>query len=276
MKLNCAEPWPSRNWVETNALEVAEVEDQLVSAQTISHTLQKVGLHGLQGSLFWSWLTKNPANSLLKTTWPRAWITGTMSCGLMSLRYTCLTRMVSSMCGDALVRSTKNEESFKGLLHPQNENPKYIKLCSEDEWNFYGFGTTCHPLMTTFSFRGGINIYIFLKKVSEGTYEVTYRICALHLTHPKCTTQQWTHTRSSGQTFVLRHPGSSWGFGALLNGTSVMVLRVERALYIHSPHLQFLPAQDSYSQPFDYESDSLTIRPRRFNAWIKALCANCY
>ncbi len=28
------------------ALEVAEVEDQLVSAQTIRHTLQQVGLHG--------------------------------------------------------------------------------------------------------------------------------------------------------------------------------------------------------------------------------------
>ncbi len=33
-----------------------------------------------------SWLTKKPANSLLKTTWPRTWITGTMPCGLMSLR----------------------------------------------------------------------------------------------------------------------------------------------------------------------------------------------
>ncbi len=28
------------------------------------------------------------------------------------------------------------------------------------------------------------------------------------------------------------------------------------------PQLQFLPVQDSNSQPFDYESDSLTIRPR--------------
>ncbi len=27
-------------------------------------------------------------------------------------------------------------------------------------------------------------------------------------------------------------------------------------------HLQFLPARDSSSQPFDYESNSLTIRPR--------------
>ncbi len=61
---------------------------------------------------------------------------------------------------------------------------------------------------------------------------------------------------------MLRRPGSSWGFGALLKGTSVVVLKVERALYIHSPHLQFLPARDSNSQPFDYESNSLTIRPR--------------
>ncbi len=97
-------------------------------------------------------------------------------------------------------------------------------------------------------------------------------ICALHLSHPKCTHTAvnthththtlWTHTRSSGQPFMLRRPGSSWGFGALLTGTSVVVLKVKRALYIHSPHLQFLLARDSNSQPFDYESDSLTIRPR--------------
>ncbi len=70
-------------------------------------------------------------------------------------------------------------------------------------------------------------------------------ICALHLTHPSAHTHThtpWTHTRNSGQLFMLQRPGSSWGFGALLKGlTSVMVLRVERALYIHSPHLQSLP-----------------------------------
>ncbi len=37
----------------------------------------------------------------------------------------------------------------------------------------------------------------------------------------------WTHTRSSGQPFMLRRPGSSWGFGALFKGTSVVVLRVK-------------------------------------------------
>ncbi len=36
----------------------------------------------------------------------------------------------------------------------------------------------------------------------------------------------------------------------------------ERALYMHSLHLQFLPARDTNPQPLDYESDSLTIRRR--------------
>ncbi len=44
-------------------------------------------------------------------------------------------------------------------------------------------------------------------------------------THP----EQWAA--------MLRRPGSSWGIGALLKGlTSVVVLKVERALVIHSPH----------------------------------------
>ncbi len=62
-------------------------------------------------------------------------------------------------------------------------------------------------------------------------------------------TQQWTHTH-------LRRPGRGWGFCASLKGTSVMVSRVERALFIHSPHLQSLPARDSNPQTFNYESDS--------------------
>ncbi len=72
----------------STALEVAEVEGQLVSNQTILRHCNKSVCMAIipEGSFFWSWLTKKPANSLLKTTWPRAWITGTMSCGVMSLR----------------------------------------------------------------------------------------------------------------------------------------------------------------------------------------------
>ncbi len=102
-------------------------------------------------------------------------------------------------------------------------------------------------------------------------------ICALHLTHPRCTHIAVntytvnTHTRSSGQLFMRQRPGSSLWFGALLKGTSVVVSRVERVLYIHSPHLQFLPARDSNWQPFDYESDSLIIRP-----WLPHIISRTY
>ncbi len=50
--------------------------------------------------------------------------------------------------------------------------------------------------------------------------------------------------------FMLRHPGRSWEFGA--QELFIVVLRVERALYIHSPHRQSLPDRDS-----NYDSLSL-------------------
>ncbi len=92
----------------------------------------------------------------------------------------------------------------------------------------------------------------------------TQNLCSAINPHKVCAhtaVNTHTHTRSSGQPFMLRRLGSSWGFGALLKGTSVE-LSVERALYIHSPHLQFLPARDLNSQLLDYESDFLIIRAR--------------
>ncbi len=61
---------------------------------------------------------------------------------------------------------------------------------------------------------------------------------------------------------MLQHPGSSWGFGALLKDTSVVVLKEERALVIHSITNNPCRTRDSNPQPLDYESDSLTTRPR--------------
>ncbi len=82
---------------------------------------------------------------------------------------------------------------------------------------------------------------------------------ALHLTHPRCThTAVHTHTHT-----VTTHP-EQWAARGAVGGSvpCSRVLRVERELYIHSPHLQFLPARDSNPQPLAYESDSLTIKPR--------------
>ncbi len=56
---------------------------------------------------------------------------------------------------------------------------------------------------------------------------------------------------------MLQRPGSSWGFGALLKDTSVMVLK-EHTPPTNNPCRTW----DSNPQPLDYESDSLTIRPR--------------
>ncbi len=51
-----------------------------------------------------------------------------------------------------------------------------------------------------------------------------------------------THTPGAvGSHLRCGSPGAVGGSGALLKGTSVMVSKVERALYIHSPHLQSLP-----------------------------------
>ncbi len=78
-------------------------------------------------------------------------------------------------------------------------------------------------------------------------------------THPSAHTHR-EHTHGAvGSHLCGGAAGSSWGFGALLKGTSVVVLKVGRALYIHSPHLQSLPDRDSNSQPFDYDSNSLPL-----------------
>ncbi len=62
---------------------------------------------------------------------------------------------------------------------------------------------------------------------------------------------------------MLWRPGSSWGFGALLKGlTLIVVLKVERTLIIHSPHQQFLPEPRSKPTTSGYKTDALSIRPR--------------
>ncbi len=105
-------------------------------------------------------------------------------------------------------------------------------------------------------------------------------ICALHLTHPSAhtlvNTDTHTHTHTHRHTppeqwaaILLWRPGSSWGFGALLNGlTSVMVLRVERERCTFTPPT-YNPCQywDSNPWPSGHKSDSLSIRPQLPN-WL--------
>ncbi len=90
------------------ALEVAEVEGQFVSAQTIRHTLQLVGLLG----------RRHRRKPLLKLAHKKACKQFAENNLAKSMNYwnhvlwsdeskVNMAQMVSSMCGDALVRSTK-------------------------------------------------------------------------------------------------------------------------------------------------------------------------
>ncbi len=63
-------------------------------------------------------------------------------------------------------------------------------------------------------------------------------------THP----EQWA-------TIYAAAPGEQFGVRYLAQGHLVVVLKVERAHSLPSS----LPDQNSYSQPFDYESDSLPL-----------------
>ncbi len=87
-------------------------------------------------------------------------------------------------------------------------------------------------------------------------------ICPLHLTHPSAHSQQWTHTRSSGQPYCGAR-------GAV--GGSVPCSRVSPQSWYWRwrEHLLFTPPTDnpcrtweSNRQPLGYKSNSLTIRPR--------------
>ncbi len=96
-------------------------------------------------------------------------------------------------------------------------------------------------------------------------------------THPKCThthTHQWTHTHREhtpgavGSHLCCGSRGAVGGFGALLKGTSVVVLRVESAVYSPPPTYNSYRHRDSISQPLDYKSDSLTIKPQLPNSSV--------
>ncbi len=92
----------------------------------------------------------------------------------------------------------------------------------------------------------------------------TQNLCAA-FNPSKVHTQQWTHTHTHTHTHTvntLRHWGSIWGFGAVFKCTSVVFWLWRELCTFTAPQLQFLPVQDSNSQTFDYESNSLTIRPR--------------
>ncbi len=90
----------------------------------------------------------------------------------------------------------------------------------------------------------------------------TQNLCSA-FTHPKCTqTAVNTHTEQWAAIYAAA-PGEQLGVLCLAQGhLSRGIEGGKNAVHSPPPHLQYLPARESNSQPFDYESDSLPIRPR--------------
>ncbi len=84
-----------------------------------------------------------------------------------------------------------------------------------------------------------VNTHTAVNTHTMNTHTHTHTAVNTHYEHTHTMnthTQQWTHTlwthtRSSGQPFMLRRPGNSWG-SCLKGLTSIVVLKVERVQYI--------------------------------------------
>ncbi len=87
-------------------------------------------------------------------------------------------------------------------------------------------------------------------------YITSSEMYSLHLTHPK-----WTHTRSSGQPCYSARGAVGGSVSCSRTPQSWYWRRRERWLFT-PPTYNPCRTWDSNPQPLDYESDSLTIRPR--------------
>ncbi len=129
--------------------------------------------------------------------------------------------------------------------------PSFVEVCSRT----VGESKSKVRSFSLLTIRVKVKVTWHTAKYGDPYSEFVLCIYPSKCTHTHTHTQrEHTHTMNTHpeQRAVIyaAAPGSSWGFGDLLKGSSVVVLRVKRALYIHSPHRQSLPARDSNSQPF--------------------------
>ncbi len=130
---------------------------------------------------------------------------------------------------------------MKKLKHCVNSTNKYIEQTYIKLFQTGPTGTTCTgALQTPAMARRAVTD----QGKGSGVWPsmVTHTRNLSSAFNPSKCTLTAVNTHPEQWAAILRRPGSSWGIGALLKGlTSVVVLKVERALVIHSPHRQSLP-----------------------------------
>ncbi len=116
-----------------------------------------------------------------------------------------------------------------------------------------------------------INFFLPIHQPNRGIFPslmVTHtRNSCSAFTHPRCTHAAvnthtlWTHTEQWAVIYAAA-PGEQLRARCLSQGHLSRGIEGGESAVHSPPHLQFLPDRDSISQPFNPESDSLTIRPR--------------
>ncbi len=92
-----------------------------------------------------------------------------------------------------------------------------------------------------------------------------------HLTHPKCTHTVNTHLEQWAAIYAAA-PGEQLGVRCLAQGHLGRGIEGGESAVHSLPHLQFLPTQDSNSQPFDYESDGEPDMAEVWSGSRRCLC----
>ncbi len=79
-----------------------------------------------------------------------------------------------------------------------------------------------------------------------------------------------------GAAIYAAAPGEQLGVWCLAQGHLSRGIEGEESAVYSLPHLQFLPARDSNSQPFDYESDSLPLGHDFYETLVCYFVETCF
>ncbi len=102
----------------------------------------------------------------------------------------------------------------------------------------------------------GARIDVINKKLSDMLSDIQPSM----MTHSRNLSSAFTHPKCT-HTAVNTHPEQWAAIYAAAPGDQLGVQCLAQE-HVHSlPHLKFLPARDSNPRPFNYKSNSLTIRP---------------
>ncbi len=139
-------------------------------------------------------------------------------------------RFSSWMCSRQICSNCVMLSSQYGLKSLKNVSNTLLNLCHEELRQFWRQKGVQPVTSKVYLIKWPVSVYLKVMwhtaKYGDPYSESMLCIYPSNCTHTAVNTcTPWTHTRCRGQPFILRRPGSSWGFSALLKGTSSLYWR---------------------------------------------------